>query len=220
MSGEAKDVTAIRGLDTDLYNRMHAKAKEMGKNVSELMNDAMKLYVNQVLRVPTTYGEGLINLKVSKADLIKLGKVTIKGVINLTFREDVDEEDIENHLLSVESCVNVNVPQPIFVSIMKRARNCTNIQSYSVRTANAEGTDILRIGGMESLEISKEDLESVGKKVVLEDVEELRLSPDVDSEAVNQYIEIIRNVEQLAVPKSIFMLVLTKVVDCGEVSKY
>jgi len=220
MSGEAKDVIAIRGLDTDLYNQMHAKAKEMGKNVSELMNDALKLYLDQVLRVPVTYGEGSTNLKVSKADLIKLGKVTIKGVINLTFLEDVDEESVENHLLCVEDCTNVNVPEPVFVNIMKRARDCTNIQSYSVRTANAEGTDILRIGGLESLEISREDLESIGKKVVLEDIEELRLSPDMNPEAVNQYIEVIRNVDQLTVPKSIFMLILTKVRNCGEVNRY
>ena len=79
---------------------------------------------------------------------------------------------------------------------------------------------IIRIGGIQSLEISKEDLESLDKKVVVDDIEELKLGPEIDSETVNQYIEIIRNVQELAVPKSIFMFILAKVRDCEEVKKY
>jgi len=63
-------------------------------------------------------------------------------------------------------------------------------------------------------------LESLDKKVVVGDIEELKLGPEIDSETVNQYIEIIRKVQELAVPRSIFMLILTKVRDCEEVKKY
>jgi len=221
MSGEQKDVTAIRGLDSDLYNKMHAKAKETGKNVSELMNDAMKLYLDQVLGAPIVhYGAGAINLNVSKNDLSRLGKVSFRRVIGLRFSEDVDEESIENHIVSLESCVDVKVPEPIYVSVMKRARDCVNVQSYPVGASNTLGRDITRIGGLETLEISKEDLKSLGKKVVLEDIEELKLGPDVDAETVNQYIEVIKDVQELTVPRAIFMLILTKVRDCEEVTKY
>jgi len=221
MSGEQKDVTAIRGLDSDLYNKMHAKAKETGKNVSELMNDAMKLYLDQVLGAPIVYyGAGSVDLKVSKNDLSRLGKVSFRGVIGLRFSEDVDEESIENHVVSIESCVDVKVPEPIYVSVMKRATDCVNVQSYLVGESNTLGRGITRIGGLDTLEISKEDLKSLGKKVVLEDVEELKIGPDVDAETVNQYIEVIKDVQELTVPRAIFMLVLTKVRDCEKVTKY
>ena len=220
MSGQQKDVIAVRGLDTELYNKIHARAKETGKNVSELMNDAMKLYLNQVLQHGTVYGDGMVSLRVSKNDLVNFGKVTIRGVTDLGLSEDVDKETVENHLVSIENCVNVNVPQPIFADVMKRVRNCINVQSYLVGTTNNQATNIIRIGGIQSLEISKEDLESLDKKVVLEDIEELKLGPQIDLETVNKHIEVIRDVQELTVPKSIFMLILTKVRDCEEVKKY
>jgi len=70
------------------------------------------------------------------------------------------------------------------------------------------------------LEVSKSDLESLGKKVVFEDIDELKLSPDVDADTVNQYIEVIRRVDELNVPKNIFLLILTKTRECDEVNKY
>lgn len=217
---EEKDVIAIRGLDNELYNKIHSRAKESGKNVSELMNDAMRLYSDQVLAAPAVYGAGMTNLTVSKADLVKLGKVIFRGVVSLRFSEDVDEESIENHVISIDKCVDVRAPQSVFLNVMKRTRNCVNVQSYSVGTSDANGSEIIKIGGMSSLEISKEDLESLGKKVVLQDIDELKLDPDVDTETVNKYIEVIRDVDELKVPRNIFMLILTKTRDCDEVNKY
>jgi hypothetical protein len=63
-------------------------------------------------------------------------------------------------------------------------------------------------------------LESIGKKVIFEQIDELKLSPDVDADAINQYIEAIRNVDELMVPKNVFLLILTKTRDCDEVNKY
>ena len=65
-----------------------------------------------------------------------------------------------------------------------------------------------------------EDLESLDKKIVLEDIDHLKLGPDIDRETVNRYIEVIKDVDELIVPRSIFMLILTKARDCEEVSKY
>jgi len=221
MSGEQKDVIAIRGLDTDLYNKIHAKAKETGKNVSDLMNDAMKLYLDQVTGAPIVYyGTGAVDLTVSKNDLVKLGKVAFSRVTGLRFSKDVDEQTFENHVDSIEHCIDVKVPEPIYSNVMKKVQYCVNVQPYSVDSGSSQRSDIIRIGGLESLEISKEDLRSLGKKVVLEDIEQLKIGPDVDAETVNQYIEVIKDAEQVTVPRNIFMLILTKVRDCEEVTKY
>jgi hypothetical protein len=218
MSSEQKDVTAIRGLETDLYNKMLAKAKETSKNVSELMNEAMKAYLNQVQRTSVIVGEG--NVIITNKDLAELGEVTFKEIMNLRFSEDIDKEAFQNNVLSIDNCLNVKVPKHIYADAMKKAKGCHNISTYSVEEHKTQPQDIIRIGGISSLEISKSDLESVSKKILFEDIKELKLSPDIDADAVNRYIEVIRRVDDLTVPKNIFLLILTKTRECEEVKKY
>jgi hypothetical protein len=236
MSSEQKDVTAIRGLETELYNKILAKAKETGKNVSDLMNDAMRSYLNQVQGTSIVFGENMDNVTVTKKDLTELGKVAFKNVINLKFTKDVDKETFANNVLSIEDCDNVQVPEPLYLDAMKKAKGGHNVYRYSVEeqtqaqdqnivtrlflNKQAQDQNIIRIGGIDNLEISKSDLGSIGKKVIFENIDELKLSPDVDADAINQYIEAIRNVDELSVPKNVFLLILTKTRDCDEVNKY
>jgi hypothetical protein len=220
VSSEQKDVTAIRGLETELYNKILAKAKETGKNVSDLMNDAMRSYLNQVQGASTVFGENMDNITVTKKDLMELGKVAFKKVMNLRFAKDVDKEVFENNVLSIEDCDNVQVPEPLYLDAMKKVKSCHNVMRYSVEEQKAQDQNIIRIGGIDNLEISKSDLESIGKKVIFEQIDELKLSPDVDADAVNRYIEAIRNVDELLVPRNVFLLILTKTRDCDEVNKY
>jgi hypothetical protein len=221
LSSEQKDVIAIRGLETELYNKILAKAKETGKNVSDLMNDAMRSYLNQVQGTSTVFGENMDNVTVTKKDLSELGKVAFKEVTNLKFTKDVDKETFTNNVLSIEDCDNVQVPEPLYLDAMKKAKGCHNVLRYSIEEqTQAQDQNIIRIGGIDNLEISKSDLESIGQKVIFENIDELKLSPDVDANAINQYIEAIRNVDELSVPKNIFLLILTKTRDCDEVNKY
>jgi hypothetical protein len=221
LSSEQKDVIAIRGLETELYNKILAKAKETGKNVSDLMNDAMMSYLNQVQGTSTVFGENMDNVTVTKKDLSELGKVAFKEVTNLKFTKDVDKETFTNNVLSIEDCDNVQVPEPLYLDAMKKAKGCHNVLRYSVEEqTQAQDQNIIRIGGIDNLEISKSDLESIGQKVIFENIDELKLSPDVDANAINQYIEAIRNVDELSVPKNVFLLILTKTRDCDEVNKY
>jgi hypothetical protein len=221
LSSEQKDVIAIRGLETELYNKILAKAKETGKNVSDLMNDAMRSYLNQVQGTSTVFGENMDNVTVTKKDLSELGKVAFKEVTNLKFTKDVDKETFTNNVLSIEDCDNVQVPEPLYLDAMKKAKGCHNVLRYSVEEqTQAQDQNIIRIGGIDNLEISKSDLESIGQKVIFENIDELKLSPDVDANAINQYIEAIRNVDELSVPKNVFLLILTKTRDCDEVNKY
>ena len=221
MSSEQKDVIAIRGLETELYNKILAKAKETGKNVSDLMNDAMRSYLNQVQGTSTVFGENMDNVTVTKKDLSELGKVAFKEVTNLKFTKDVDKETFTNNVLSIENCDNVQVPEPLYLDAMKKAKGCHNVLRYSIEEqTQAQDQNIIRIGGIDNLEISKSDLESIGQKVIFENIDELKLSPDVDANAINQYIEAIRNVDELSVPKNVFLLILTKTRDCDEVNKY
>jgi len=237
VSGSEREVIGIRGLNPDLYNQVLVKAKEMGKNVSELMNDALRRYLEQVLAIPVTapvvLGESFASLHLSKSDLEKLGKVIIRGAIHVEFAEDVDEKAIEEHVVAVENCTSVLVPQQAYISVMKKARNCTSVKSYATKpfpvfqTPQTEvgvqldrNAEVVRIGDLEELELSKEDLETFGKRIVLENIEDLKLGPDIDIDTANRYIEIIQNVEQIEVPRAIYMLILTKQRNCQTIAKY
>jgi len=237
LSEAEKGVTGIRGLDANLYNQILVKAKEMGKNVSDLVNDALRRYLDQVLAIPVTtpeeFGVGAVGLWISKTDMEKLGKVIIRGAVDVKFEEDVDDKAIEEHIVSIINCVNVQVPQQGYLSLMKRARNCVNVRPYSEKISPASQTpqaevglqpaknaEVVRIGDLEELELSKEDLETFGKRVVLENIEDLKLGPDIDIDTANRYIEIIQNVEQIEVPRAIYMLILTKQRNCQTIAKY
>jgi hypothetical protein len=160
------------------------------------------------------------NVEVTKKLLTELGKVSFKRVINLNFAKDIDKETFVNNVQSIENCLNVEVPEHLYVDAMKKAKFCQNVVSYSVDEQRAQDQNVIRIGGIDSLEVSKSDLESLGKKVVFDEIEELKLSPDVDADAVNRYIEVIKDVDQLNVPKNVFFLILTKTRDCDKVNKY
>jgi hypothetical protein len=236
LSESEKEVIGIRGLEPNLYNQILVKAKEMGKNVSDLVNDALRRYMDQVLAIPYTapviLGEGATSFRVSKNDLEKLGKVIIRGAVNVKFAEDVDDATVEEHVVAIENCVSVSVPQQVYISVMKKTKNCKSLGSYAInpspssQTLEAEGkqltinAEVARIGDLDKLELSKEDLETLGKRIVLENIEDLKLSPEVDIDTVNKYIEVIRNVETLEVPKSIYMVILTKQKDCETITKY
>ena len=44
----ANNAVLIRGLDRDTYNNVVAKAKQQGKNVAELVNDALVQYYESI----------------------------------------------------------------------------------------------------------------------------------------------------------------------------
>ncbi|WP_455284675.1 hypothetical protein, partial [[Eubacterium] cellulosolvens] len=73
----ANNAVLIRGLDRNLYNKVVGRAKEHGKNVAELVNEAMRAYLNEgsapapnVLETKKLVFTGSVNL--SKSDIFGL----------------------------------------------------------------------------------------------------------------------------------------------------
>lgn len=91
----------IRGLDRSLYNRVVGRAKEQGKNVADLVNEAMRAYLNEgAATVPNVFDTkklvftGSVNL--SKSDILglheELGPFQLENSGQLTLDKDVDKE--------------------------------------------------------------------------------------------------------------------------------
>ena len=97
----ANNAVLIRGLDRNLYNKVVGRAKERGKNVADLMNEAMRAYLNEgSATVPNVFDTkklvftGAVNL--SKSDIFglheELGPFQLENSGLLTLDKDVDRE--------------------------------------------------------------------------------------------------------------------------------
>jgi predicted HicB family RNase H-like nuclease len=94
----------IRGLDRDTYNTVIAQAKQQGKNVADLVNEALRQYVAQSPAEPRDVFDtkkllfaGSVLL--SKADILglhkELGNFHLENSGELTLDKDVDREAFE-----------------------------------------------------------------------------------------------------------------------------
>jgi len=125
-------VTSIRGIDQTLYSRIVALAREMGKTVGEIMNEAMKFYL-AMCELPSEVGKSLNEtakafmeglkegttipiadleeVHISKSDLEKLKrKVRIHFVNRVVFGNDIDEETFDKYISCISHCNEVVVP--------------------------------------------------------------------------------------------------------------
>lgn len=91
----------IRGLDRDLYNSVISKAKQQGKNVAELVNEALSKYMaaspsesHDVFDTKKLVIAGSVLL--SKSDILglhkELGNFHLENSGDLTLDRDVDRE--------------------------------------------------------------------------------------------------------------------------------
>ncbi len=97
----ANNAVLIRGLDRNLYNKIVARAKEQGKNVADIVNDAMRGYMNEGSIVPESVFDtkklvftGSVSL--SKSDILglhdELGQFQLENSGTLTLDRDIDKE--------------------------------------------------------------------------------------------------------------------------------
>ena len=97
----ANNAVLIRGLDRNLYNSIVARAKEQGKNVADIVNEAMRAYMNEgAAAFPNVFDTkklvftGSVNL--SKSDILglhdELGPFQLENSGTLTLDKDIDKE--------------------------------------------------------------------------------------------------------------------------------
>lgn len=116
MSEERRDVT-IRGLESEVYRSFSSLAKEMGKTVGELMNEAMKLYM-RILRLPGELSrripasiDGLEELTVEGSEIKELGRpVIFRNIKKLVLK--IDREALSN-IIAIDGCEELVIPRDL-----------------------------------------------------------------------------------------------------------
>jgi len=123
-SSERKTVT-IRGLSTDIYDRISKLAKETGTTVGEIVNDALRRYIatlenisraidNMIRAGDVVVISGVSSLTVTRADLETLEKpVIFKDMDELVFADDVTNDLIKNKVARIVNVNTVYTPKSV-----------------------------------------------------------------------------------------------------------
>ena len=138
-----KTVT-IRGLDLELYHRIFSLAKRMGKRVADLMNEAMRFYLEGCLKTefdgapgeqaPTLSNEGFITL--SREDVLNLfGEFNEPIVIENNGGKIVFERGIDRKALGcikriVINSGTVSVPREVYHLFLLKSEIRGTLEKY------------------------------------------------------------------------------------------
>lgn len=149
-------IISIRGLDNEIYRQLTIAAKEMGKTIGEVTNEAIKLYLTLLKgsesiarKISTTIStitkafkeglketeidivRGLDELTISRKDLVNYGKpVAFMFIDKLKFEEDVDTNTFTKYVDSIVSCNEVYIPKTLSKIIV--GRKCRFVKKITV----------------------------------------------------------------------------------------
>ena len=122
--GEKKTVT-IRGLSSDIYDRVSRLARETGTTIGEIVNEALRRYIatleniskaidNMIRAGDVVVISGVSSLTVTRADLETLDKpVIFKDMDELIFADDVNNDIIKNKVAKIVNVNTVYVPKTV-----------------------------------------------------------------------------------------------------------
>lgn len=121
-----KKVVLIRGVNQTLYKSFVAKAKEQGRTVGDLMNEAMRGSVHGGGGNPGAntleFGGSIL---LSKEDILgiheEMGRFSIKNSGNLTLDQNVDREALQC-IAGIQNTGNLRVPKQVHPLVLIKAR--------------------------------------------------------------------------------------------------
>lgn len=134
-------VIAVRGLDKELYQRIYTLAKQSGKRVSDLINEALKSYIEchddpEGLDQHNTVIENAGVLTLTKSVITNLHQelrreFTIRNSGKLLIDQDVTRETLQHIgcIINTSSGV-VKAPKHIYHLIILKSRNYGLLEMY------------------------------------------------------------------------------------------
>ncbi|MCD6409874.1 MAG: hypothetical protein J7L98_06060 [Candidatus Verstraetearchaeota archaeon] len=153
---ERRKTVTIRGVDEEIYGKLVATAKSLGKNIGEAATEAFKLFIITVeaasksidnavtksKKVGNAFMEGvkeemaitvgnIDELTITKKDLEAAGrKVIFKNVKRLVFTEDVDSNTFNKYVDSIIMCDELVLPSSIpRLSVLSKCRYVKKVSS-------------------------------------------------------------------------------------------
>ena len=145
-----RKTVAIRGLDTEIYHEVFSMAKKDGKRVSDVVNVALKTYIEmdngEIPNIPNINMEKLDTndfvlsidddgeVFLSKNDIIDISddvgpfSILISG--NLIFEKDVDKDVLKRINGAIVKGGHVKIPRKSYASFLMKAQISGTIEKY------------------------------------------------------------------------------------------
>ncbi len=135
----ANNAVLIRGLDRDLYNQVIAKARQQGKNVADLVNEALSQFMaespsenHSVFDTKKLVIAGSVIL--SKADINglhkELGNFHLENSGELTFDKDVDRDSFQK-IERIQNTGKLRVPTDVHhFALLKSGQVRGEVEKY------------------------------------------------------------------------------------------
>ena len=110
----------IRGMNREIYNKFIGKAKEQGKNVGELVNEAMETFLNNGNKKDAPLDPRKLTISgsvtLSKSDIMciydEVGSFSVENDGELLFDTDVDREALQ-HIDRINNKGKLQVPSSV-----------------------------------------------------------------------------------------------------------
>ena len=142
-----RKTVAIRGLNTELYTEVFSMAKKDGKNVADVVNNALEQYLNNYGTEAVTAGQTLSNsaefilaidddgeISLSKDDIkeiaMEMGPFAIESNGSLVFEKDVDKNALAQITrIQVKSGI-VKVPRTAYAQFLIKCKIQGKLDKY------------------------------------------------------------------------------------------
>ena len=142
-----RKTVAIRGLDTELYTEVFSMAKKDGKNVADVVNNALEQYLNNDDVDAITSGKTLSNsaefilaidddgqISLSKDDIkeisVEMGPFAIESNGNLVFEKDVDKNALAQITRIQVKSGTVKVPRSAYAQFLIKCKIQGKLDKY------------------------------------------------------------------------------------------
>ena len=142
-----RKTVAIRGLDTELYTEVFSMAKKDGKNVADVVNNALEQYLNNDDAEAIAAGVTLSNsaefilaidddgqISLSKDDIkeisIEMGPFAIESNGSLVFEKDVDKNALAQITRIQVKSGTVKVPRSAYAQFLIKCKIQGKLDKY------------------------------------------------------------------------------------------
>ena len=142
-----RKTVAIRGLDTELYTEVFSMAKKDGKNVADVVNNALEAYLNNDGTEVIAPGATLSNsaefilsidddgqISLSKEDIkeiaVEMGPFAIESNGSLVFEKDVDKNALAQITRIQVKSGTVKVPRSAYAQFLIKCKIQGKLDKY------------------------------------------------------------------------------------------
>lgn len=140
-----RKTVSIRGLDLAIYHEVFSMAKRDGKRVSDVVNSALKIYVENYYNGKESYKSNEVSLesfilrndgdvKLSKQDVIGLekevGVFSIENTGHMVFDKDIDRDALKHIERIIIHSGTVEVPRNLYPNFILKSEIHGKLEKY------------------------------------------------------------------------------------------